>query len=69
VKVAISDEAANTTTVPDTLGVADGTSAVGAAVEDADGAAFFEELHPARPSATTTVATTTADAFRFMNSP
>jgi hypothetical protein len=94
VNVAISDDAANTTTVPEmlgaigpaelagaallegagaaddvpALGVADDTSAV-ADVEDADAAAFFDELHPARPSATTTAVTMPADAFRFMNSP
>jgi hypothetical protein len=102
VNVAISDEAANTTTVPDTLGVAiaaaelagaallgaagaaDDVVALGAdtdegaaaaevaAADDGDDEAFLEELHPARPSATTTVVTMTVvtmDAFRFMNSP
>jgi hypothetical protein len=50
------------------LGAADADAAGGAADDGAD-AAFFEELHPARPTATTSVVTTTADAFRFMNSP
>ena len=34
-----------------------------------DDAAFFDELQPARPSATTTAVTTTADAWRFIDSP
>jgi hypothetical protein len=101
VKVAISEDAAKTTTVPEMLGVstAAGAELAGAlleaaagaedvpvlgatadadvagvevaagAADDGDDAAFFEELHPARPRATMTVLTTTAAAFRFMNSP
>jgi hypothetical protein len=90
--VAFSDDAANTTTVPEMLGVAtaagaelagallDGALLEGALLEGAlleragaadDGAdaAFFDELQPARPSATTTAVTRTADAWRFIDSP
>jgi hypothetical protein len=100
VKVAISEDAENTTTVPEMLGVptaagaelagalldgacaADDVAALAAAVDAAgvvtgaadegEDAAFFEELHPARPSATTTVVTRTVvtrDAWRFIDSP
>jgi hypothetical protein len=87
VNVAISDDAANTTTVPEMLGVATaagaelaGAELTGAALlegaddgvdaaDDGADAAFFEELQPARPSATTTVVTRTADAWRFIDSP
>jgi hypothetical protein len=58
VNVAFSDEAANTTTVPDRA------SEAGAAAE-----AFFEELHAEGPSATTTAVTRTADGWRFIDSP
>jgi hypothetical protein len=62
----------------DVSGGADDAAVLGAAAaadvpelagDDGADAAFFEELHPARPSATTTVVTMTADACRFMNSP
>jgi hypothetical protein len=96
VNVAFSDDAANTTTVPEMVGVigeaaaelagatllegagaADDVAALGAAVDAAgvvvadggDDEAFFDELHPARPSATTTVVTRTAGAWRFIESP
>jgi hypothetical protein len=97
VNVAISDEAAKTTTVPErlaeagaaddagaalldapaatddgaALGLADDGAAAAdvAAADDGDDAAFVEELHPARPNATTTVVTTTVDAWRFIDSP
>ena len=107
----MSDEAANTTTVPEMLGVptaadaelagavlaaaelaaaelagaerlegapaADDVAAVEAATDavadvaadDVDDAVFFDELQPARASATATAVTTAADAWRFIDSP
>jgi hypothetical protein len=39
------------------------------AADDVDAAVFFDELQPARASATTTVVTRTAGAWRFIDSP